>query len=56
MNINIFSIIIIIFIVIISYRLYRNSDLFQLKCIISNVDGNEYCIRERNKLHLAAIY
>jgi len=54
MNINIFSIIIIFFIVIISYRLYRNSDLFQLKCIISNVDGNEYCIRERNKLHLAS--
>ena len=54
MDINIFSIIIIIFILIISYRIYYNSDLFQLKCIISNIDGEEYCVRERNKLNLAA--
>jgi len=54
MDINIFSIIIIIFILIISYRIYYNSDLFQLKCIISNIDGEEYCVRERNKLKLAA--
>ena len=40
--------------VLISYRIYYNSDLFQLKCIISSVDGNKYCVRERNKLELAA--
>jgi hypothetical protein len=26
----------------------------QLKCIISDVDGNKYCVRERKKLNEAA--
>ena len=34
--------------------MYYNSDLFQLKCIISDIDGQEYCVRERSKLNLAA--
>ena len=54
MNTDIISIVIIIFILVICYRLYYNSDLFQLKCIISNIDGEQYCVRERNKLDLAA--
>jgi len=54
MNTNILSIVIIIFILVICYRMYYNSDLFQLKCIVSNIDGNQYCVRERNKLDLAA--
>ena len=54
MNIDTFSIIIIIFIILISYRIYLNSDLFQLKCIISDIDGQKYCVRERLKLKLAA--
>jgi hypothetical protein len=28
--------------------------MFQLKCIISNVDGKSYCVRERAKLQLVA--
>jgi len=36
------------------YMYYRSSDEFQLKCIISNVDGNKYCVRERAKLQAAA--
>ena len=28
--------------------------MFQLKCIVSDVDGNKYCVRERNKLELVA--
>jgi hypothetical protein len=28
--------------------------MLNLKCIISNVDGKTYCVRERNKLELAA--
>lgn len=32
------------------YQFYRNSETFQLKCIISGVDGNKYCVRERNRL------
>ena len=46
--------ILICLIVILSYRIYRDSDLFHLKCIISNIDGNTYCVRERSKLELAA--
>jgi len=33
---------------------YFDSDEFQLKCIISTVDGNKYCVREREKLQDAA--
>jgi len=33
---------------------YKNSDEFQLKCIVSDVDGNKYCVREREKLQAAA--
>jgi len=35
-------------------RIYYESDMFQLKCIISDVDGHKYCVRERPKLHKAA--
>ena len=54
MRTDIFSLIIISFVIVISYRIYSNSDMFQLKCIISDVDGEKYCVRERNKLELAA--
>ena len=39
---------------IIGIRIYQESDTFNLKCIISDVDGNKYCVRERSKLVLAA--
>jgi hypothetical protein len=32
---------------------YNNGD-FDLKCIVSTVDGNQYCVREREKLEEAA--
>lgn len=32
---------------------YFTSDSYKLKCIISKVDGNTYCIRDRKKMHLA---
>jgi hypothetical protein len=35
-------------------KIYLESDAFNLKCIISNEDGNTYCVRERNKLELVA--
>ena len=34
--------------------MYFDSDSFQLKCIVSSVDGNKYCVRERKKLQEAA--
>jgi hypothetical protein len=54
MNSDLLGFILICLIVILSYRIYRDSDFFHLKCIISNIDGNTYCVRERSKLELAA--
>ncbi len=34
--------------------IYFTSDEFQLKCIVSTVDGNKYCVRERSRLQEAA--
>lgn len=43
----------IIFIVVIGLYIYFDSDTFQLKCIVSTVDGNKYCVRERKNMQLA---
>jgi len=40
--------------VICIYIYFKNSDEFQLKCIVSHVDGNKYCVRERQKVDAAA--
>ena len=53
-NNNIFNIVLVIFIIIVATKLYMNSDSFNLRCIISDVNGNKYCVRDRNKLDLAA--
>jgi WLM domain len=46
---------IIVFILIICiYVYFDNLDSFQLKCIVSGVDGNKYCVRERSKLQAAS--
>ena len=49
-----FGYLLIGFVVIIALKIYSESDVFNLKCIISGVDGNKYCVRERFKLQLAA--
>lgn len=54
MKINIFAIILIVLSVFLVLKLYHDSELFQLRCIISDVDGNEYCVRDRTKLNEAA--
>jgi len=54
MKINIIGYAIIFLILIICLRVYSESDVFNLKCIISDVDGKKYCVRERKKLELAA--
>uniref|UniRef100_A0A6C0E2A5 WLM domain-containing protein n=1 Tax=viral metagenome TaxID=1070528 RepID=A0A6C0E2A5_9ZZZZ len=51
---GIFFYIILGFILFICLKIYYESDAFNLKCIISNVDGNTYCVRERAKLELAS--
>jgi len=46
--------IIIIFVFIISLKIYYESDAYNLKCIISDVDGEKYCVRDREQLEDAA--
>jgi hypothetical protein len=54
MKINLVGYLLILFVLLISLKIYYESDAFNLKCIISGVDGNKYCVRERSKLTLAA--
>ena len=51
---NTFGYIIIGFVLIITVKIYFESEAFNLKCIISTVDGNKYCVREREKMQLVA--
>ena len=46
--------VILAFILIYCLKVYRDSDAYNLKCIISNVDGETYCVRDRAKLEIAA--
>ena len=53
-NIDMLGYVLITFIIIASVYMYFESDSFQLKCIVSTVDGNKYCVRERENLQKAA--
>lgn len=54
MKISILGWVLIILIICVVIKIYYDSDYFQLKCVISTVDGNKYCVRERNKINQAA--
>ena len=41
-------------IILLCLKIYTESDSYNLICIISDVDGERYCVRERSKLQLAA--
>tara|TARA_B110000967_G_C18843147_1_gene540503 strand:- start:870 stop:1463 length:594 start_codon:yes stop_codon:yes gene_type:complete len=51
---NLLTAIVVFFVLYICIKIYTESDTFNLRCIISDVDGNEYCVRERSKIKLAA--
>ena len=42
------------FVLLVCLKIYSESELYNLKCIISSVDGNKYCVRERSKEKEAA--
>ena len=44
----------LLFFGLICLKIYRESDDFNLKCIVSTKDGNKYCVREREKEKEAA--
>ena len=54
MKINSIGYVLIILILIISIKAYFESDYFNLKCIISDIDGRKYCVREREKMEQAS--
>ena len=51
---DILGYIIILLILFISYKIYIDSDIFQLKCIVSTIDGDKYCVRERENVQKAS--
>ena len=53
-NINVLGYVLIVFIIGVMLKIYFESDAFNLKCIVSDVDGNKYCVRERAKIQLVA--
>ena len=51
---NMFFYIVLGFVLLICLKFYNESDAYNLKCIISEVDGEKYCVRERAKLQIAS--
>jgi hypothetical protein len=47
MKSDLFIYIFIGFILLVCLKIYSDSELHNLKCIISGVDGNRYCVRDR---------
>ena len=54
LDVNVFGYIIMGFVLLMCLKIYQESDTFNLRCIISDVDGNKYCVRERSKIQLVA--
>ncbi len=47
---DIFVYVIVIFIIGVCAYMYYEKSEFQLKCVVSTVDGNKYCVRESSKV------
>jgi predicted metal-dependent hydrolase len=54
LRINMFGFIIILFVILIGLKIYYDSDVFNLRCIVSTVDGKKYCVRERKNVTKAS--
>lgn len=53
-RVDIFGLLVIVLIVIISVKKILESDMVNLKCVIANKDGNTYCVRKRDDIPKAA--
>ena len=51
---NNFGYILALFVIGVMLKIYLESDSFHLKCIVSDVDGNKYCVRETAKIQETA--
>lgn len=45
---------VICFVIFVTLQNYIQSSAYSLKCILSDVDGKTYCVRDRHKLQIAA--
>jgi len=53
-RINMYGFIVILFVILIALKMYTDSDDFNLRCIVSTIDGKKYCVRERNQIQKAS--
>ena len=53
-RVDVLGYILIVFVLFICIKIYTDSDTFNLRCVISDVDGNKYCVRDRVLLDEAA--
>tara|TARA_B110000008_G_scaffold267316_1_gene294307 strand:- start:6275 stop:6880 length:606 start_codon:yes stop_codon:yes gene_type:complete len=53
-NENIFGYIFLGFVLLLIIKCYYDNDYFQLKCIVSDVNGEKYCVRERKNIEEAS--
>jgi len=51
---DILGYIIIILVLFIAYKMYNESDFFHLTCVVSTLDGEKYCVRERKNMDKAS--
>ena len=51
---DLFCYAVLLSIIAVSVKMYSESDAYNLKCIISDVDGNTYCVRDQENLDKAA--
>ena len=51
---NLIIYILLIFIIFFCIKIFIESESFNLRCIISEKDGNKYCVRDRSKLEMTA--
>ena len=54
MDENILTYVVLVIVIIGCLYVYFENNDFDLKCIVSSVDGNKYCVRERAKLKEAS--
>ena len=54
MKIDVLGFVLVILVLAAVYHIYTQSEYMNLRCIISDVDGNRYCVRDRSKLMEAA--
>lgn len=51
---NVLILMLTILVIVMCVMAFRESDYFNLKCVLSDVDGNTYCVRDRKMTKVAA--